>query len=60
MQAWTANARAPSADEQNRIDVSVLAGRELNDIGRPETEEWVFGKLLPSVALHSHGPAVTR
>lgn len=41
MQAWTANGRAPSEDEQNRIDVSVLAGRELSDTGRPETEEWV-------------------
>jgi hypothetical protein len=41
MQAWTANGRTPSADEQNRIDVSVLAGRELRDTGRSETEEWV-------------------
>jgi hypothetical protein len=41
MQAWTANGRAPTADEQNRIDVGVLAGRELSDTGRPETEEWV-------------------
>jgi hypothetical protein len=41
MQAWTANGRTPSADEQNRIDVSVLAGRELSDTGRPDTEEWV-------------------
>src|SRR4051812_31855152 len=41
MQAWTANGRTPSADEQNRINVGVLAGRELSDTGRPETEEWV-------------------
>lgn len=41
MQAWTANGRTPTADEQNRIDVGVRAGRELSDTGRPETEEWV-------------------
>lgn len=41
MQAWTANGRTPTAAEQNRIDVGVLAGRELSDTGRPETDEWV-------------------
>jgi hypothetical protein len=41
MKAWTANGRTPTAVEQTRIDVGVLAGRELSDTGRPETEEWV-------------------
>jgi hypothetical protein len=37
----TANGRTPTAVEQTRIDVGVLASRELSDTGLPETEEWV-------------------
>jgi len=37
---WTENGRSPTEDEQRRIDIGVLAARELSDTGRPETEEW--------------------
>lgn len=40
MRLWTDNGRSPTEDEQRRIDIGVLAARELSDTGRPETEEW--------------------
>jgi hypothetical protein len=40
MRKWTDNGRSPTEDEQRRIDIGVLAARELSDTGRPETEEW--------------------
>jgi hypothetical protein len=40
MRTWTDNGRSPTEDEQRRIDIGVLAARELSDTGRPETEEW--------------------